>query len=52
MRRISCRDFPGGPVVKNPPVNAGTQVQPLVGELGSHMPWGHNKQKKWCLVNM
>ena len=28
-------------MVKNPPVNAGTQVQPLVGELGSHMPWGH-----------
>ena len=25
-------DFPGGPMVKNPPVNAGTQVQPLVWE--------------------
>ena len=33
------RDFPGGPVVKNPPSNAGgMQVQSLVGELRSHMP--------------
>ena len=23
-------DFPGGPVVKNPPAKAGTQVRPLV----------------------
>ena len=29
-------DFPGGPVVKNPPSNAGTQVQSLVRELRSH----------------
>ena len=52
MKRVSCRDFPGDPVVKNPPVNAGMQVQPLVGELGSHMLWGQNKQKKWYLVKM
>ena len=29
-------DFPGGPVVECPPSNAGTWVQSLVGELGSH----------------
>ena len=34
-------DFPGGPVVKNPPSNAGKQVPSLVGELRSHMPWGN-----------
>ena len=33
-------------MVKNPPVNPGTQVQPLVGELGSHMPWGQNAEEK------
>ena len=33
------RDFPGGPVVKKPPSNAGTQVQSLVGKLRSHMLW-------------
>ena len=27
------RDFPGGPVVKKPSSNAGTQVQSLVGKL-------------------
>ena len=34
------RDFPGGPVVKNQPASAGTQVQSLIGELLSLMPWG------------
>ena len=27
------QDFPGGPVVKNPPANAGTQVQSLVWNI-------------------
>ena len=35
------QEFPGGPVVKNPPCNAGTWVQSLVGELRSHMLWGN-----------
>ena len=35
------RDFPGGPVVKNPPCNARRQVQPLVRELRSHMLWSN-----------
>ena len=39
--RKSLRDFPGGPVVKNPPYNAGDPVQSLVRELRSHMPWGN-----------
>ena len=34
------RDFPGGPVVKNPSCNTGTQVQSLVGDLRPHMPRG------------
>ena len=32
------RDFPGGPVVENPPSNAGDVGLILVGELRSHMP--------------
>ena len=32
-----CKDFPGGPVVKNLPSNAGMQVGSLVGKLRSHM---------------
>ena len=35
------RDFPGGPVVKNPLPMQGTRVRSLVGELRSHMPWGN-----------
>ena len=31
------RDFPGGPVIKNPSCNAGDVVQSLVAELGFHM---------------
>ena len=34
------RDFPGGPVVKNPPSNAGDAGSIPGGELRSHMPWG------------
>ena len=30
--KTSDLDFPGGPVVKNPPANAGAQVQSLVPE--------------------
>ena len=38
------RDFPGGPVVKTWPSNAGARVQSLVGELRSHMP--HDQRAK------
>ena len=34
-------DVPGGPVIKNPPSNAGDGVRFLVGELGSQMPQGN-----------
>ena len=33
-----AKDFPAGPVVKNPPCYAGDTVQFLVRELRSHMP--------------
>ena len=33
-------DFPGGPVVKTLPPNAGAQVPSLVRELRSHTPRG------------
>ena len=33
------RDFPGGPVVKNLPSNAGDVDQSLVGEPRTHMSW-------------
>ena len=39
----SSGDFPGGPVVKNPPSNAGDvglTPGPTEG-LRSHMPWGN-----------
>ena len=37
---VRWRDFPGGPVVKNPPPSAGTQVQFLLRELRSCTPQG------------
>ena len=33
-----CRDFPGGPVVNNPPPSAGDAVGSLVGELTREKP--------------
>ena len=33
-------DFPGGPVVKTLPPNAGGEVPSLFGELRAHMPSG------------
>ena len=33
-------DFPGGPVGKNPPANAG-DVGLIPGPGRSHMPWGN-----------
>ena len=32
-KKITSRGFPGGPVVKNLPDNAGTQVWPLVRKI-------------------
>ena len=43
IRSKCIRDFPGGPVVTTPRFQCGggrAQVQSLVGELISHMPWG------------
>ena len=44
--KIKCSDFPGEPVVKNLPTNAGTQVQSPVQEaptcLGVIKPISHN----------
>ena len=34
------RDFAGGPVVKNPPANAG-DISSIPGPGRFHMPWGH-----------
>ena len=34
------RVFPGGSVVKNPPLTAGDMSLTLVRELRSHIPWG------------
>ena len=41
------RDFPGSPVIKTLPSNAGVQVRSLVGELRSHMllAWPKKKEK-------
>ena len=40
------RDFPGGPVVKTSPPNAGVEVSISGQELRSHMPCGKKKKKK------
>ena len=48
--KINWRDFPGGPVVENPPSNAGdegsilgqgTKIPHASGELRSHTPPGN-----------
>jgi len=39
--RNGDRDFPGGPVVKNPPCNVGDPSLIPGGELRSHMPRGN-----------
>ena len=36
----STEGFPGGPVVKNPPANAGNMGS-IPGSGRSHMPWGN-----------
>ena len=36
----ASRDFPDGPVVKNPPTNAGV-TNSLVQELKAHIPQGN-----------
>ena len=38
-------DFPGGPVIKTSPSNAGGAVRFLAGELRSHMPPGQKKDQ-------
>ena len=40
-KKIRTQDFPGGPVVKNPPSKEGTWVPFLVRELRPHMPRGN-----------
>ena len=37
----SLRDFPGGPVVENPPSNAGDASSIPGGGIRSHMPQGN-----------
>ena len=40
IQKETCRDFPGGAVVKNPPVNAG-DIDSSPGLGRSHMPWSN-----------
>ena len=42
--RLPARDFPGGPVVKNTPSNAGDSFRSLATELRSHTLWGNEAQ--------
>ena len=37
---MKCQDFSGGPVVENPPANAG-DMGSIPGPGRSHMPWGN-----------
>ena len=46
------RDFPDGPVVENPPYNAGMQVWSLVRELRSHMLQGNQAHMPQLLKPM
>ena len=41
ISKITHRDFPGGPVVKNPPANTGYTGSILGQGTRSHMPWGN-----------
>ena len=36
--KLKAQDFPGGPVVKNPPASAGNTGS-IPGTGGSYMPW-------------
>ena len=38
--RLPTRDFPGGPLVKTPPANAG-DMGSIPGAGRFHMPWGN-----------
>ena len=38
--KVGTRDFPGGPVVKNPPANAG-HTGSIPGPGRSHIPWSN-----------
>ena len=40
IKILQIRDFPGGPVVKNPPANAG-EVDSIPGPGRFHMPCGN-----------
>ena len=39
LKSFIWEDFPGAPVVKNPPSNAGDVGSVPVGDLRSHIPW-------------
>ena len=47
----SEEDFPGGPVVKNPPANAG-DMGSIPGLGRCHIPWGkrsrHSEKPAYC----
>ena len=54
FRKAMDRDFPGGPVVKNPPSNAGdmgsipgwgAKIPQAVGQLS---PWDSTREKPLC----
>ena len=40
LKNIDAEDFPGGPVVKNPPANAGDRSS-IPGQGRFHMPWSN-----------
>ena len=43
---MTLEDFPSHSVVKTPPSNTGVQIQLLLGELRSHMPYSAAKNKQ------
>ena len=44
VHSATAGDFPGGPVVKNLPCNAGDMGWIIVGEPRSHMLWSNQPQ--------
>ena len=40
QQKYQASDFPGGPVVKNPPYKAG-DTGSILGPGRTHMPWGN-----------
>ena len=49
-KKVTFEDFPGSPVVKNPPANAGDTDLIPGWELRSHVPWNNRARAPQLLA--